>query len=607
MKIQLSIPLLFAILPLIGAADLQEPPVIRSSGGALDTVITLERKTHSRDGLSITSRLFNGLLPGPTLRIQAGDILSIHFQNNLIDQGIPYRHNRPSAPDESNLHFHGLHISGEEPSDDATLHIGPGQTYDYFMQLPSDHMPGTHWMHPHRHGSTALQVGGGAALAVIVEDPPGYLPSQVANAKEVLLVINQIDREDLQDVIGASSDGLLSLSGGPGNRRFVLTNGQINPTIRVNPGEWIRLRVVFAGWVKGDLGMTINGCEMQLLSKDGIYIRDFPRSISSAPVVPGGRADIMVRCMGTSQSYTIGGWMGSTIATIVTSAGPVVQSSSLAAWTPTYPSYMGDLTSTPATNGCSCPIRLDDDAVNGVSFQMNQVLHAAPLGAVIERVVEADDHPYHQHVYPYQLVQVSQTQYNKVGDWHDSILGTATVRHAATRFAGKIMIHCHRLEHEDEGMMAMEWIDPNPNSACACGFRPLPSTIVTNAPLSLPPVASPITSPPIASPVTTIQVPTALPTRSPVATAPTPTVPPAASPTPNASVSTGMPVGNSASTMPIPTAPQTPSPTTNVQGPTPPPVPTAQAGTTPSAGFNFKNARMAVPLLTFASLLAAML
>eukprot|EP00541_Cyclophora_tenuis_P019130 CAMPEP_0116565794 /NCGR_PEP_ID=MMETSP0397-20121206/14091_1 /TAXON_ID=216820 /ORGANISM="Cyclophora tenuis, Strain ECT3854" /LENGTH=130 /DNA_ID=CAMNT_0004092597 /DNA_START=230 /DNA_END=619 /DNA_ORIENTATION=- len=119
---------LLATLPFLEAADLVEPPVISSRGGVLDTTITFARGTHSRDGFTITTRMLNGLLPGPTLKIKPGDILQVNFQNNLVDQGIPYIHNRPSAPDESNLHFHGLHISGEEPSDDVLIHLGPGKS-----------------------------------------------------------------------------------------------------------------------------------------------------------------------------------------------------------------------------------------------------------------------------------------------------------------------------------------------------------------------------------------------------------------------------------------------------------------------------------------------
>ena len=40
----------------------------------------------------------------------------------------------------------------------------------------------------------------------------------------------------------------------------------------------------------------VENCEMFLLAKDGIYIRDFPRAISKARIPGGGRADVMVRC-----------------------------------------------------------------------------------------------------------------------------------------------------------------------------------------------------------------------------------------------------------------------------------------------------------------------
>lgn len=45
-------------------------------------------------------------------------------------------------------------------------------------------MPGTHWIHPHMHGSATLQVGGGAASALIIKDPKGYLPKDIEDAKE---------------------------------------------------------------------------------------------------------------------------------------------------------------------------------------------------------------------------------------------------------------------------------------------------------------------------------------------------------------------------------------------------------------------------------------
>mmetsp|Transcript_13129 Transcript_13129/g.35801 ORF Transcript_13129/g.35801 Transcript_13129/m.35801 type:complete len:149 (+) Transcript_13129:2-448(+) len=70
-------------------------------------------------------------------------------------------------------------------------------------------------------------------------------------------------------------------------------------------------------------------------------------------------------------------------------------------------------------------------------------------------------HPFHLHVNPYQIVNVWNDPYYEPGDWHDTMLPTsmnfATVRINVDRFTGKMVAHCHLLEHEENGMMG--WID----------------------------------------------------------------------------------------------------------------------------------------------------
>ena len=202
---------------------LKEPTSVSSSNGVLQTSIHLRLATVSiggggdndGDDYSITTRTLNGTLPGPTLRVRPGDKLIVDFYNDLpVEQNLPYIHNEFSAPDESNLHFHGLHVSGELPSDDATLVVPAGQSYRYMTTIPSDHLPGTHWLHPHRHGSTALQLGGGAAAAIIVEDHDDdtstaaavVLPPQVREAREVLLVVQEMNFNELVEVAVESTD-----------------------------------------------------------------------------------------------------------------------------------------------------------------------------------------------------------------------------------------------------------------------------------------------------------------------------------------------------------------------------------------------------------------
>ncbi|KAL3926225.1 MAG: hypothetical protein SGBAC_013560 [Bacillariaceae sp.] len=409
-------------------------------------------------------------MPGATLRIKPGDTLNINFHNLLENRGLGYVHNQYSAADETNLHFHGLHVSGELPSDDVTHVVGPGESYDYMTKLPDSHLPGTHWMHPHRHGSTTLQVGAGAASVIIVEDPKGFLPAQLADAPEVVFMAQYFHMPELDRVIQRCNDQLTQIRNAPDDE-FTLVNGALNPTITMNPGEWTRFRIIWSQWRNGNMNFAANGCEMQLLAKDGIYIRDYPRSIGTAPINPGGRADIMVRCPDPSKNYAISG-QGGTLATIATTT-TVVESSDLEAWVAPYPAYLSDLRGATVSPDCSCTTAFDGtDTVNGISFDYGLTLHTSYLGAVVERDMgaEADEHPYHQHVYPFQLT-TGYGGYNQIGDWHDVVMGDGTIRYSPTEFTGKLMIHCHRLIHEDLGMMAMEQVGEK-GGTCTCTAAP---------------------------------------------------------------------------------------------------------------------------------------
>ena len=130
--------------------------------------MTIEYATIDVNGRTIQTRLLNGLFPGPTLRISAGGYMEVNYFNNLQQQETSVTaHNFFQTPDKSNLHFHGPFISGSLPSDDVTMGVEPQNGYDYKTTFPEEHLPGTHWIHPHYHGSTTLQVAGGASATLI--------------------------------------------------------------------------------------------------------------------------------------------------------------------------------------------------------------------------------------------------------------------------------------------------------------------------------------------------------------------------------------------------------------------------------------------------------
>lgn len=463
--------------------DLKAPPTLSSSNGKLSLSLRLEEATVATADYNLTTRAYNGRIPGPTLRLSPNDTLTINFTNALLPRGRTYRRNVISAPADTNLHFHGLFVSGELPSDDTTVVVSPGRSLLYSARLPREHMPGTHWLHPHRHGSTSIQVGGGAASAIIVQDPPNTLPSPVAAARDVLLFLQPLRLPELREVVRESADTLFRAAvTHPRDRdNVVLVNGQVRPVVRAAANEWLRLRVVHAGWLPENIRLSVvrtgadvadaaARCEMQLLAKDGIYIRDFPRAITKAFLPAAGRADVMVRCPSKRTTYEIRDGKAFVIAQVRTS-DVEVQSKALPTWMPAVPEYLQDLTRTPPSAGCDCLTDMEDDAVNGRPFNVSEFIHESYLGAVVQRIVTADDHPYHQHVYPFQVVdgELDGTDgYVKVGDWHDTLDADMTIRYQPRKYVTKMMVHCHRLRHEDRGMMAIERVKAAQNATCRC-------------------------------------------------------------------------------------------------------------------------------------------
>ena len=244
---------MFPLLFLVGSTvaqtttqeDLLQPTVFESDDASklLDITLTFEYADHVTPHHTFrNTRLFNGTLPGPTLKVKPGDKMKILFKNELTDQGGVHFENEYGIPDTANLHFHGAHVSGELPSDDVTYKVEPQREYQYETDFPDVHMPGTHWIHPHVHGSSLLQVGGGAAMALIVEDEDGTLPQVVHDAEDVLLLVQHMSINTLNNVIGQSGDGMLQIqNNGRGvDNDYRLVNGQLEPTIRMQPGEWQR-------------------------------------------------------------------------------------------------------------------------------------------------------------------------------------------------------------------------------------------------------------------------------------------------------------------------------------------------------------------------------
>ena len=179
--------------PFQKGAPLIEPEVRRSVNGELRTTLQARYAHKDIGGYRLFLRTYDGMIPGPTLRVRPGDVLRIRLINDLppnpdpvpLDMALPHHFNT------TNFHVHGSHVSPEGISDNIFRSMEPGQSYDIEIAVPRDHTSGTYWYHPHHHGSADVQITGGMAGALIVEGDFDDVP-EVAGVAERVLLLNEV-------------------------------------------------------------------------------------------------------------------------------------------------------------------------------------------------------------------------------------------------------------------------------------------------------------------------------------------------------------------------------------------------------------------------------
>ena len=266
----------------VTGAPLTEPPVLRSTDGRLELALEAQYGPATLGGRPVTTYSYNGLIPGPTLRLRAGETLAPPLTNRLDAV--------------TNLHTHGLHVSPSGNSDNVLLEIAPGETVDFAFDIPVSgtsglYIPGCYWYHPHVHGNTAVQVGGGMAGALIVEGALDELPG-IAGLPERILVLGTSEFAD---------DGTLKLFADM-LKPSVFVNGQDQPTIAIAPGETQRWRIVNAS-VFTFLDLALEGHLLHQIASDGNPLRAL-RSFEHIVVAPGERIEVLIQG-GPAGSYAL--------------------------------------------------------------------------------------------------------------------------------------------------------------------------------------------------------------------------------------------------------------------------------------------------------------
>ena len=443
----------------VGGDSLRQPKLLRSRNGTLAVRLAVEASPVLIGATSVRAMTYAGSLPGPTLVIRAGDVVTIALDNRL---DVP-----------TNLHTHGLHVSPEGDSDNVLRRIEPGTVGNYRYQLPADHPPGVFWYHPHHHGMTADQVFGGLYGAIIVEDPT---PIEVVT--ERTLIISDMTFDSSGRI--ASVSQMEKMNGREGVT--VLVNGQLGATMTARPGDRERWRIINA-CTSRYLDLRLDGQSMQLLGNDSGRLAQ-PESIQRLPLSPGNRADVLVtmtastttlrttavdrgsmgRLGGSTSSsttdlatLTVTGAASAALAALPAQAVPRDLRSAVPDRTRTLTLAMGGMGGMGGRGGSGG----GSFTIDGHSFDPTRIDQLVPAGTIEEWTIvntSPMDHPFHLHVWPMQVLQVGSTTIGPAV-WQDVVnvpaQSSTTVRIAFDDITGTTVFHCHILDHEDLGMMGL--------------------------------------------------------------------------------------------------------------------------------------------------------
>jgi len=464
-----------------------QPAIETSKNGTLETHLrVVQADVPIPGGVRLEqTRCYNGSVPGPTLRLRAGEELRLKLSNELPG---PAEHcngehlNRPHCFNTTNIHTHGLHVSPQSPSDNSFLRIGPQSEYQYQFQLPQNHIAGTFWYHAHVHGSTGLQTMNGMAGALIVEEPEDE--KLVPEASDLIWLV--------QELLGTGAEKLYACEH---PHAPYTVNGTFQPTLPMRPGEVQRWRFINTTATPGgfmDLQLLDNRNrrqEFMVIAIDGHPLRRRLRRTSYV-LPPAGRVDFLVqlrrpgkykmfkrRYQGQAQDQVLawiengGKPLNTPLPSLLRSLPPLLR-----------PIADDEIVKRRVLRFQICPDQARGDVcknypeaklcrnqssdepltnvflIDGKPYDPNRVDHTVKLGTAEEWEIVNEtgaEHPFHIHVNHFQVMQPGVSP--EYWPWQDTVSLPAErsikIRSRFLDFPGRFLLHCHILLHSDLGMM----------------------------------------------------------------------------------------------------------------------------------------------------------
>lgn len=246
-------------------------------------------------GADVPVWTYNGVIPGPTIEAEVGDLLVVELCNDL--------------PGATTIHWHGVATPATmDGSHISQLTVPPGGRFRY--EIPLLHA-GTFWYHPHVRTHVAVERGLHGLL--VVRDPMEDLALGLPE-REHLVVLDDVllepDGTIREPFVGPREwVAMEQLNGREGN--FPLLNGKIEPTLVLEQRVPHRLRVLNAAssrfmrmsipdhvfWrIGGDQGLIEEPIRIEpaasVVGELGRHPSD-PDPTTGLLMTPGERADVI--------------------------------------------------------------------------------------------------------------------------------------------------------------------------------------------------------------------------------------------------------------------------------------------------------------------------
>lgn len=393
---------------------------------------------------------------GPTFRINAGAFCNIKFNNNLLEA--------------SNIHWHGLHVPAIMDGHPENI-IPANSTFNYSFSISQ--RAGLKWYHPHAHMSTGKQVYKGLAGLFIVNDAEETALNLPSGQFELPLVIQDKRLGDTtltyQPTMVEVMSGLMGES--------ILVNGKASPYHEVQ-SQMYRLRILNGSNARIYNLAFSNNQSFTIIGNDGGLLTN-PISIKSILIAPGERIDVLVdfssfntgeELLLINKQFTGGGnAQGKQDFSIL--KFKITKKVTVPFVIPNVLSTIGLINKGLITrtrvfdisNG-GMNIHTGGHTINNKMFDLKRTDEIVQANAVeiwqFDNSQGTEPHPMHIHGIDFQILERIGGRNGLIpseNGWKDTVLlmpgEVVKVIVSFGKNLGKYVLHCHNLEHEDDGMM----------------------------------------------------------------------------------------------------------------------------------------------------------